>query len=1405
MSKWALRSGACAVLVFAVGVSSVAVAVAVASPAGAAITGAGAVEAAAGVLPDVPPIVSDDPLPNAGPLSAPADPDTPDAAPTPLDLALDQARTSGERVEVVSLRTASVVVFANPKGTITEETRAAVDATVSAAVPVSADRDGARLRTGTGPSTGPARSFVEFSPLAGVKGRKVVAAQLRLFQDGAGSCGSSPLRVQAASPLPPELSWSAQPAVAGAPVVVDTAGDSAGCAGQSGWKTIDVTVLAPSLVPAGNEAAAVALSSDETDPGQSKTFRSAETADAPVLSVESLVTPDVPSELHPVDGVVTSTLQPTLRATVTAPGYAGSIVARFQVFDDADAEVVAHDVLVESGKQVSWTVPAKTLRPARAYTWKVTACTGFLPEACSEPAARKLSVDPGLAVGSRGFFTYDTTSISDRSGLAVNVASGNVSVTVADLALPGVHVPLSMNRTYNSLSTEGRDLGRGWSGDWSRTVRLVDEGDGSKTFMGESGEAVRIKKNGDGTYTPSGDLDARFVDAGGFGVYVLEFNHDRDAHSAGDRLYFHNTGPNRNRLWGSRDRNDAETLVEWADDQVASVTDTVGRKVVYGHGAAGRITIRSVGGHTVSYGYGPDGDLTSVTDAEGNATTYGYSGHLLTKITSPGGAVIDIAYDARGRATSVTRTVAGVAEVSKYSYDDTAVNGLVRSAVTDARGHISKYFADHANRVAQAFDAAGKKVAKTYDDNSNVTEINDANQTFTYAYSSDNRNNLEKVTAPMGATATASYDKAATKGLTPYVAGSATDPQGNKTTFSHDGVGNLLRTQNALAVQNSSRVERHGVDGVSCPPARKGQVCASFDARNIATRYGYDTNGQVTKVDHPAPLGDVTMAHDGLGRVTAMTDGKAQKRTFTYDRLDRLTAAAYPSKTISYSFDPAGNTTKRVDGAGTWAMAYDEANRLRSIDGPGAPEGYPKDLNDVSFAYDPVGNLTSLTDIGGTTRYSFTNVNLTETVADPDGGVTRYHYGDAYHAAWLTSIDHANGASSRMDYDGNGRIERVLNRDAEGKIVTDLAYEFTKGGHDAALLSKVTAQGGATTYGYDAGNRLTTVTDTPNGGEPLVTSTFAYDGAGNRTKATGAINSTYSYNDADQLATPGVDHDANGNMVAGGAHGYTTTVFNDLDQATSITPKGGEARPQEFAGQLQSHWIADAQTRFTTAASLGITATAKPGELTTFVRDPQGRLVSMKRGAQRYHYLTDGRGSIDALTDAKGQRVQAYRYDPWGRTTVALGGIDQPFRWNSEYAINDYDYKIGARYYDASLGRWTQRDPSAQDPNPYAYANNDPIDNTDPSGLGWCPLGKNDDGGCRGGDTYSKLTRRSTRPETEAQWRACAKAAVGAGLLAAGAAAFSGGTSLAAIPPAMVLGCASGHFLKDLDQRFPDE
>jgi RHS repeat-associated protein len=53
-------------------------------------------------------------------------------------------------------------------------------------------------------------------------------------------------------------------------------------------------------------------------------------------------------------------------------------------------------------------------------------------------------------------------------------------------------------------------------------------------------------------------------------------------------------------------------------------------------------------------------------------------------------------------------------------------------------------------------------------------------------------------------------------------------------------------------------------------------------------------------------------------------------------------------------------------------------------------------------------------------------------------------------------------------------------------------------------------------------------------------------------------------------------------------------------------------------------------------------------------------------------------------------------------------------------------YKFGTRYYDPSLGRWTQQDPvggslgDLNAANRYTYADDNPVNVTDPTGLSVC-------------------------------------------------------------------------------------
>ena len=187
-------------------------------------------------------------------------------------------------------------------------------------------------------------------------------------------------------------------------------------------------------------------------------------------------------------------------------------------------------------------------------------------------------------------------------------------------------------------------------------------------------------------------------------------------------------------------------------------------------------------------------------------------------------------------------------------------------------------------------------------------------------------------------------------------------------------------------------------------------------------------------------------------------------------------------------------------------------------------------------------------------------------------------------------------------------------------------------------------------------------------------------------------------------------------MTGSTGYGLAAAGYNATDQATSLTPAGGSALTQSFGGTSQGQWRTSGGNSFVTAGSLGITAIDTSSTDTTFVRDPHGALVSMRRSGQTFHYLYDGRGSVVGLTNSAGAVVNSYSYEPYGRRHVATEGVPNPFQYDAGYTLNGTIYRYGVRFYDTSNANWTQPDPLPGQPG-YAYVNGDPINRTDPSGM----------------------------------------------------------------------------------------
>jgi RHS repeat-associated protein len=137
---------------------------------------------------------------------------------------------------------------------------------------------------------------------------------------------------------------------------------------------------------------------------------------------------------------------------------------------------------------------------------------------------------------------------------------------------------------------------------------------------------------------------------------------------------------------------------------------------------------------------------------------------------------------------------------------------------------------------------------------------------------------------------------------------------------------------------------------------------------------------------------------------------------------------------------------------------------------------------------------------------------------------------------------------------------------------------------------------------------------------------------------------------------------------------------------------------------------------------LGLAVETTAGISTSYIRGPGGGLIAERTPVGDFYYVHDGQGSVIALVDPTGNQRASYTYDPYGdhATATAVNGAlpPNPWRWNASYLDSTGLYKLGARYYDPALGRFTQQDPlQGGSCNAYDYACGDPINGSDLSGL----------------------------------------------------------------------------------------
>ncbi|MFI1532379.1 RHS repeat-associated core domain-containing protein [Streptomyces griseus] len=911
--------------------------------------------------------------------------------------------------------------------------------------------------------------------------------------------------------------------------------------------------------------------------------------------------------------------------------------------------------------------------------------------------------------------------VTDSLVARVNHSTGNLMLAGTDFEVAGVGQKLRLARTYNSLDAPWGKVSQRWWQEYERylnlsnadEVVLYDATGAAVRFTKAAGGALTtpkgyskdLKKNADGTYTltdrKSGSKDT--YNANGTLTKVTDKN------NGAITLTQHNTG---------------------SEHKGFKLTETrSGRWVDLVKTYPNQWQAKDHTGRTAVFDLNPAGDLARTTDTEGKHTVFDYdSSRRLTKITTPKGRVTVFTYDARNRVTSMLRATelngsGHTGPTWTYAYSATSPLAAGRTTVTDPEQQSTKYDHDGDGQVTKVTDALEQSRSRTFDANRNIDTATDAmgvggatgNVT---KYGWDSRNNPTSSELPTGATATmGGYQTIAGADL-PETLTTADD---EKTKYTYDTAGNTK----SVAVQGTGGGNQSFDYNPATPTCGgfEGQVCKATtkmtESKSVSTAFTYDAQGNLKTVKAPAPLGETTYTYDALGRPETVKDARGVTVVYTYDNRDRVKKVdSSNSLAVNYEYDGDGNLIQRSDGTGVTKYEFDPLSRetVRTL----------QNGSQTVLAYTPAGNVDTYKDPAGLTDYTWNKVNKLAELKDPQSKITKYEYNKN---DVRTKTTYPGSTVQEVTPDKSGRPEKIKATSPKGTLV-DLAYTYARpDGKDGGKIATTTdaVAGTKTSYEYDKAGRFAYAAE--NKGSTLNASwQYCYDLAGNLTSQgvdKGCPRgTTYTVNDAQQItakdgSTTNWSYDRIGNETAGAStpEGTRTGVtWSDYSQMTSITT-GGKTYAGQYGSTDQSERIKLGDTFFHNGP-LGLAATSTAGVATGFNREPGGTLNSMTRGGKNHYYLTDALGSVVALTDEAGTKVNTYAYSPRGvQRATTTETAPQPYRFAGGYQDPTGLYHFAARYYDPNIGRFTTPDPSGQEQNPYLYAEGDPVNRIDPTGL----------------------------------------------------------------------------------------
>jgi RHS repeat-associated protein len=535
---------------------------------------------------------------------------------------------------------------------------------------------------------------------------------------------------------------------------------------------------------------------------------------------------------------------------------------------------------------------------------------------------------------------------------------------------------------------------------------------------------------------------------------------------------------------------------------------------------------------------------------------------------------------------------------------------------------------------------------------------------------------------------------------------------------------------------------------------------SATDANGHATQFSWSPLGWSSSVCRP-DTGCQTRTFWNTGLVRSEQDALGQHIEYDYDDLARLAERRQYDRngvlleTSKWEYDRAPlvapNRTPVLAPSGAPGIAPNRAPRFLPIPYEANMEGRLRRVSSTAgtstdFSYDNMGRVSQRSDcVTGdciSMKFNWNLLGRIDSITYPDDtGVlspssetVTYKYDDAGRietiAPYITqiayepddkihSIQFNQGVVQTMSYDDNRRWMKSMEVDGpQGGGTVGLSGQIAKWTYDYYADGRLKGElrrglvSSQRAFNYDPSGRLLGV----NSGSPQ---SYDYDRAGNIIRYN---TETYAYADPSHpngVTTAGnviLSYDADGQIISRNGTPIEWDPLGRISQvgtgASALTyvysSDGALARRQ--AGNDTAVYF----NPYVERLSYGLLARNYLLAGDIFARrDPFG--------VQYFHH--DRLGSVTEMTQDNGVAAELYQYDAWGVSTATMGR-DNEFRFASGRQDKDTGLiRMGARSLDPSLGRFISADPKIARPerqldlNPYVYAQDDPINSTDTTGM----------------------------------------------------------------------------------------